>query len=111
MRFHNLFLPIGYDYGHTVLCVDLRGGPLHGSIGIWDFVEAWDDAILWHSVTDMLMEVRNGLVQHHPTLMAYAARVLKRFARYDPGVGIWRSYVGQNGRIEWKHQEIYGPAA
>lgn len=72
--FHRLFLPIGDDTLGNFLCADLRDGRQHGCIGEWNHEAGWDNALFWESVTDMLTDVRDALVDSRPALADYAFR-------------------------------------
>lgn len=77
--FHPLFLPIAEDHCGQTMFVDLREGPWHGCIGVWDHESAWDSAVCWESITDMLTDVDNALLHGKPAVVAYVKRWIQRF--------------------------------
>jgi cell wall assembly regulator SMI1 len=105
-RFHDLFLPIAVDHCGQAMFVDLRDGRWHGCIGVWDHESAWDNAVYWESVTDMLTDIRDGLINRKPALVAYAGRRLRRFAGYQVEASIWRASV-TDGEVEWTDHPIH----
>ena len=56
------WLPIADDIGGAYLFLDLREGPQHGCVGRMDKEEISFSRPVWSSVTEMLAEVADALV-------------------------------------------------
>lgn len=104
--FHPLFMPIAEDGCGQTMFVDLREGSWHGCIGVWDHESAWDSAVYWESITDMLTDVRNALFQGSPALVAHVRRWIERFHGHSGGTEVWLPEVDSTGHLEWTPQEI-----
>ena len=104
--FHRLFVPIAEDHCGETMFVDLRDGPQHGCIGVWDPESAWDDGVSWEGVADMLTDIRDALVRCEPALVAHAERRLQHFAGRAVDATIWRPDVDSTGHLEWIPQEV-----
>ena len=56
------WLPVAHDLGGSHLFLDLREGPQHGCVGKMDREDISFGGPVWSSVTDMLAEVADALV-------------------------------------------------
>ncbi|MDI6104061.1 SMI1/KNR4 family protein [Actinoplanes sp. NEAU-A12] len=104
--FHQLFLPIAEDHCGQTMFVDLREGPWHGCIGVWDHESAWDSAVYWESITDMLTDLSKALLHGDLALVAHAERWFQRFPGHTAGTEVCRAAVGSTGHLKWTPCEI-----
>jgi cell wall assembly regulator SMI1 len=105
-RIHPRWLPIAEDGCGQTMFVDLRAGPRHGCIGVWDHESAWDDGIYWDDITDMLTDVHNALLHRHPALLVHASRRLRLFAGRDVDAAIFYAEVDADGELHWTEQQL-----
>jgi cell wall assembly regulator SMI1 len=77
----NQWLPIATDNGGGGLLVDLRGGPAHGCVIVFDRAQG-PHGPLWPSVAAMLAEIAEGL--------DHGVRVTEHLA-----------YIEDDGRLSW----------
>ncbi|MDC0767728.1 SMI1/KNR4 family protein [Streptomyces sp. HD] len=67
-------LPIADSPGGDHLLVDLRPGPTHGAVFLWNHEEWGLGVPLWDSVTEMLADTARALTTGAPALTRHAAR-------------------------------------
>ncbi|MFI7017986.1 SMI1/KNR4 family protein [Streptomyces sp. NPDC050164] len=67
-------LPIAGSPGGDHLLVDLRPGPAHGAVLLWNHEEWGLEVPLWDSVTEMLADTARALTAGSPALTRHAAR-------------------------------------
>ncbi|BCY08978.1 SMI1/KNR4 family protein [Actinoplanes sp. L3-i22] len=73
--FHPHFLPIGDDHCGNCLYVDLRDGPERGYVKYFDHEDLYNPSgFLWSSVTEMLIEIRDALIDHETGVIDEAPR-------------------------------------
>lgn len=73
-NFHPHYLPIGDDHCGDCLYVDLREGPEYGFIKFFDHEDSNPSGFYWRSITEMLVEVRDALIDDKPGLLGRALR-------------------------------------
>jgi cell wall assembly regulator SMI1 len=106
MDFHPLFLPIGNDTCGDFLCVDLRDGPRHGCIGMWDHEGGWDRPLYWDSTTDMLTDIRDALVHGRPALVGHALRRADRHGGSPGHNPVFHAKVSARMELEWTGRDL-----
>lgn len=89
--FHPLFLPIAEDHRGDCLCVDLRDGPQHGCIGLWDHEGGWDGTFYWLGVTEMVTAMRDAMIAGRPVLLGPR----------DSAAADYRASVTPEGELLW----------
>ncbi|GAA3273538.1 hypothetical protein GCM10020218_018390 [Dactylosporangium vinaceum] len=97
-RYQPAFLPISTDHCGQVLFVDLRPGPLRGSVSEWDHEEGFLKPHDWTGVTDMLTDIADALELGQPAMVAYAERLRAAGFASDPRA--WAA-ITETGELEW----------
>jgi hypothetical protein len=104
--FHPLFMPIAEAGCGQTMFVDLREGSWHGCIGVWDHEVAWDSAVYWDCITDMLADVLHALMHGEPALVAHAERYLQRFPGHAANTGVCWAAVDSTGHLAWTPGDV-----
>jgi cell wall assembly regulator SMI1 len=96
------YLPIGHDHCGNCLYVDLRDGPEHGSIKFFDHEDFNPSGFHWHSITEMLTEIRDALIDDTPALRGMA---LRQATGWKPPE-VYRATVTAERELCWVPEEL-----
>lgn len=102
--FHPLYLPIGDDHCGNCLYVDLRDGPERGFVKHFDHEGGDPSGFCWRSVTEMLAELRDALIENKPGLLGKALRTLTGPEAFQA----CRATVTPEAELEWVPERL-GP--